>query len=928
MRLLLIISFILCSLFSFAQPGGYTEGTFVNWSFNSRDHGFFKADGFDAAASTKKRVLVHFEGDGETNSAGLTTQAPGKYLNDAGTNWNGKVALSAGDTIYFVVVTIFNTNGNFPTAYKADIEYAFANTTNLPDTSVHNYYAISAFSGGCNRMWETMITSGFAYANVFGLSRSISTPFQASDYTAISANRRNTVWRNSDDANGGTPVSASDNLYDDLSGTKDKKYPTTSAGHSADSAMSIYGADSSTNYWKLISLYTTSGGGGGGGGGGTISTNKVRVNNRMVKNMRLIYGKDLYKLFDGDVHTDMTVTDENPGAQGIPDEQWAVFDSVYKNCAFRYWDSNGTASVYVTVYNKNLDSLYCDTLNTSGFLVWHTDTTGFNSKDSIWALRFVFPTFDSYTQATSEFEFYGDAQGVAPNIWRTSLRTYNDPGKYGFGIGQLDDRDMSYVRKVGNSMRLIYANVRSNNADDSALALNQFGFRSDNGGVTNKLNVEALNAAQSYGMHVTVTPTGGSIKNLVPGTIKPYNYGTWTRIFDSTKYITPGADSTQYSAWTGLGHNAAMWAYLYGNSTSATRSYNFYGGNSTQGQNKITNLSNYNEWSKTWKGVTGHHDAYVYYASQKVFYDSVKAIDPNLPVYMGALIMMEDFFPIAFNWVHYLKTRNATDFPADGWDFNTYLNSKYAGQFFDGADSAITPERWRVYDRLISTRNINDSAYGRLRIQWTENGFDTAAASPFRVTTLPGKSKQEVKADLTARTYAIAQAVPYGVEALYYYWFETDFTYIFGGMAAAIANYDGGGAYVNTTFYPVGNLLWQQKDIEEFYPWWSTVVTNGDSTGVWVTRKTHNTLNKKIFKVWKGTYNGSTASHTIDFGSGVTSVNKITWDYNSGVPTTTAVTLSGNSYTDTITEKLVWYEATYSTPVNGFILRKGKKRFR
>ena len=146
-------------------------------------------------------------------------------------------------------------------------------------------------------------------------------------------------------------------------------------------------------------------------------------------------------------------------------------------------------------------------------------------------------------------------------------------------------------------------------------------------------------------------------------------------------------------------------------------------------------------------------------------------------------------------------------------------------------------------------------------------------------------------------------------------------------MAAALAHYDGGGAYVNTTFYPVGNLLWQQKDIEEFYPWWSTVVTNGDSTGVWVTRKTHNTLNKKIFKVWKGTYNGSTASHTIDFGSGVTSVNKITWDYNSGVPTTTAVTLSGNSYTDTITEKLVWYEATYGssgTPT-GLPRQRGKR---
>ena len=258
-KLIISLFLLLIGFTGFSQPGGYVEGTFVNWNFNSRDHGVFKSQGFNSAAASKKRVLFHFEGDGETNSAGLVVQSPGKILNDAGTNWNGKIALSPGDTVYFMVVTIFNTNGNFPPAYKADIEYVFANATNLPDTSVHNYYALSAFSGGCNRMWETMISASFPYARVFGLTRSISTPFQASDYTLISSAKRNTVWRNSDDANGGTPESASDNLFADLSGVKDKKYPTTSLGHSADSALSINGVDSSTNYWKLIAQYSFAG---------------------------------------------------------------------------------------------------------------------------------------------------------------------------------------------------------------------------------------------------------------------------------------------------------------------------------------------------------------------------------------------------------------------------------------------------------------------------------------------------------------------------------------------------------------------------------------------------------------------------------------------------------------------------------------------
>ena len=259
MRLLLIISFILCSLFSFAQPGGYTEGTFVNWVQNSRDHGFFQAQGYSAAPQANRRTWFAFEGDGQTNSSGLHAWRPGKYLEDAGLNKDGKYVVAAGDTIYFMIVTIFNTSGNYTPDYKADIESILTNTTALPDSSVHSNWGISGWSGGVGRMWGTLSESGFVWARVFGSTLSISTTLLGIDVTTISTGKYNKVWRNGDDANGGTPESASDALYADLSGTKTKYYPaSTGLGHSPDSAYSLNGTDTSTNWWKHLALYSRS----------------------------------------------------------------------------------------------------------------------------------------------------------------------------------------------------------------------------------------------------------------------------------------------------------------------------------------------------------------------------------------------------------------------------------------------------------------------------------------------------------------------------------------------------------------------------------------------------------------------------------------------------------------------------------------------
>lgn len=97
-----------------AQPAGYVPGTQVCWNFNGRDHGYFKA-----AGNGEGHILISFTSDGETNCSNYQGQAPQKWLNDAGLNWDGRTVRAPGDTVVWEVLTIPNTSGTFMGCFRA-----------------------------------------------------------------------------------------------------------------------------------------------------------------------------------------------------------------------------------------------------------------------------------------------------------------------------------------------------------------------------------------------------------------------------------------------------------------------------------------------------------------------------------------------------------------------------------------------------------------------------------------------------------------------------------------------------------------------------------------------------------------------------------------------------------------------------------------
>jgi hypothetical protein len=256
-------TFFLLLLFSttnsFAQPAGYVPGTQECWTFNGRPHGYFAAEG-----NGERHYLLSFTGNGENNCSDYQTQAPQKWLRDDITNWDGKTVRASTDTVAWTVLTILNTNDQSHNTYATDIAF-FMTNSGIPAAHFNEPWRwhIEGISGGVMRMWGFMLNiSGHnsPYRNLFSTIICQSGPnlnatwlTQAKPY---SATRRSWVWCGTADG-GQTPPSASQRLYDSLSGTK---YLTLQAGtgHSNatwDSCLSLKGTDTTTNRWLWMVRY-------------------------------------------------------------------------------------------------------------------------------------------------------------------------------------------------------------------------------------------------------------------------------------------------------------------------------------------------------------------------------------------------------------------------------------------------------------------------------------------------------------------------------------------------------------------------------------------------------------------------------------------------------------------------------------------------
>jgi len=668
-----------------------------------------------------------------------------------------------------------------------------------------------------------------------------------------------------------------------------------------------------------------------------------RKDEAFTRNGRKTY--DLERLIDGDTLTKIanTLTEEGFSA---PWEGWMFFRNYYNGVNFDVWQTGGGGTLLLTLLTddndgkfieSNLaldtdDSLGTYTLTIGGFNVWtHVNLAAYSN---IRAIRVRALTNSDKSSQNYEMRFYGDSVDVAPTIYRTPTIVPNpDPGKYYHGIGALDNVRMDLMRKMGWSQRIGYFGAIFDSAvhtNATPIGSPSLVYKLDNNGY-NGFRTRVFDSALFYGIKTRVYIVGATTRNLSAGLSATYDYGNWSNA-NNYKNIEPGADSVSKTAWAGDARKWYMFAALYGTNTSADLTgYIIHGAPTTAGQGGLNELELSNEDSKDWNagGVDvriAHYQPAVIYTKMDTSYWKVKQADPNMKVVVPALTYLDTVFVKAMfleNLLRYGTTRKA---PWDGFGFNLYVNSLYDAQNGDSADVAILPGRWRLIQRLQAFNVLMNKLFpNQSTYDITENSggaSNNIPESPHNVGVVSGKTDEQLMADNTFKMKKHFQIGGKGyLNTYYYYWYGHDGSYVFDWMSAT----NQGPGFVDT-LRPVGKLLTQTTSVETNYTGWADMLTNGDSTGNYVSVQYAVSGTNKLYSLWKEVQAPTSSSITIDLGPGVTSATLKSTSYTSESTSNTPLTITGTSVTVTINETGQYIEATYGGTV--ILQRFGRYRFR
>lgn len=640
-------------------------------------------------------------------------------------------------------------------------------------------------------------------------------------------------------------------------------------------------------------------------------------------------GYSLQRLFDGDTLTKIDGTGGVADELSSPWESWIILDSFYNNMKLQSWQATGSGGFVVTVLTDDNDnhmiesngwldtgdSLGQFTLTVSQFQAWVT--LNFHTFNNVRALRFQATTYADKTAGIWEIRLYGDKQAIAPTIYRTETIVPNaDPGKHGHGMGMLDNVNVDSARRMANSFRIGYIGTTlDSEVVNKTLPLldanfvykyNRFGY--------NYFNTRIFNTARINDIKVQNYFVGGNIKHLSDPHAATFDYNNWSEA-TKYKYMEPGGDSSTKTGWAGYARFWRQYAGFFGTNTSFNTSGYFVTGMPvTAGQGGLDVAEIGNEYQKDWRGSTAFHSPTVLYTMMDTVTTAIKEVDPNIYVSLSSFTYLDTTYLKALffeNWLRYGTTK-AVEW--DGAALNIYLNSERDGQNTNASLTAITPERWKLKDRFIHLGSMLNKLFpNHSTFSVTEFGFSIdSVSSSFEVPAIAGISREHTKANWGMRYKKLAQIGGAGyLRRLFWYWYFKDGSGTFNLMNAA--DWDG----TKDTLMPVGKCFRQQRVAEDNYQFWATHVVDGDSTGVHIAVQNAVSGTNKLFSAWRGTYNNSTSSYTLNLGAGASTAKLITLRYYPSVAIETPLTINGsNEVTFTVTEMLQYVEVTYSEEEN------------
>jgi PKD domain len=653
--------------------------------------------------------------------------------------------------------------------------------------------------------------------------------------------------------------------------------------------------------------------------GKTTSPYQLPVAQSMLINLNGVKGKDAWRIFDNNLSTKIDANSVDESKLALPYSSYVILDSVYDLNQVSYFvqNSDQTNGPTLRFLNENRqyvgDSLQ---LSTKGkYLTW----TSFNKAYP--GIRFIEVT--AYTRGqlgdgVMEVRVTAWGKNPAASIYPvTAIGTVNDLGVYAHGVNILGDRintrtesGDSILPKVAKAARFywegttfdIYPQTYINALEAGPVNLGRYGFNHSG---------NLLDRFKQWDIRAMMTKTGGSIKYLGSDTASWNNTWLGGTHAQLKKYIEPGANPELAASWKGLAEQYHKLIALYGSNAAATvPPASILNGNTTLGQNNMEIFEWDNEPNRTWQ-LEYYHSPKAYYQAIKAVYNRGKQADPNARIFAGALPGIDTVYWKALYFVHYLENGLAP-FPADGFNFNNYLNNDRLGQLGQSGRYGISPEQFDLRATLTSLKGFFDKHFPNKTVQWTEFGYATDDVSDYDVDPIRTKTDKMVQADWTLRVKALAQTVRF-LPRLYYYAYFEDFTAPFNSMAMVRDTFNTQGVYMYSKVQPVAYALAQEIYAEKNYPFFSTVVTNGDSTGVWVTRKDNPAdATKRLYKLWRGSANGDTTRYVFNV-TNMVNAKIYTQRYDSFVPDSVTRTVTGDTLQLNVTEGMVWVEATIRT---------------
>jgi hypothetical protein len=547
-------------------------------------------------------------------------------------------------------------------------------------------------------------------------------------------------------------------------------------------------------------------------------------------NLNGVKGKDISRLFDGNLSTSFNANQVGEPL-AFPYESYVILDSITNITEFKYYTGNagGTQGFMVRFLDNNRNQIGgILTTPTSGkYQSWTKIQTNYQG-----VMFIVFQTTDLAVQwdGINECTFSGINVAKSPSIYPVR---YNfipvDMGVYAHGINQLGGHiNKTYlgdtvIRKVAKSVRFywvgqdfdIYPQTFTGKLEESPLNLGRYGYNHSG---------NLLNSFKRWGIKPMMTKSGGSIKWLSQSEAAQNNIylgGTQAQV---KKYIPPGANPEMDSTWKGLSSQYGKLIQLYGKSKGSVNAIN---GDTTSGQSTMDVFEWDNEPNRWWQ-ADYFHSPRAYYTALRSVYNKGKAADSKSPIYAGALPGIDTVYWKAVYFAHYLENGLAP-FPADGFNFNMYLND--GDQQREGT-IGLSPEKYNIYSVLIKLHDFFNRHFGK-PVQWTEFGYAVDIVSPYEA---PNRTEQ---ANWTLRLKAIVQSVPF-INRMYYYAGFEDGTGPFNSMGLFKDSND----WKTVTPYPVAFALGQELYIERNSTWFSEVVKNGGDTGLWITKKGN------LLKLW------------------------------------------------------------------------------